>query len=112
MKRLLTSGRFARTPRTGRSRSRSVRGRSWLRLLRVCKVRNDDQGATRLVKKDTNNTARDDVAAALVLGAALADLPRPAIVAAVRSQYDGNRELGPRAAVYGWLAPFRSYKSD
>ena len=45
-------------------------------------------------------------------GAALADLPRPAIVAAVRSQYDGNRELGPRAAVYGWLAPFRSYKSD
>ena len=32
-------------------------------------VRNDDQGSTRLVKKGTNNTARDDVAAALVLAA-------------------------------------------
>ena len=32
-------------------------------------VKNDDQGNTRLVKKGTNNTARDDVAAALVLAA-------------------------------------------
>ena len=39
--------------------------------LAVCKVRNDDQGSTRLVKKDTNNTARDDVAAAFVLAAGL-----------------------------------------
>ena len=39
--------------------------------LSVCKVRNDDQGATRLVKKDANNTARDDVGAALVLAAGL-----------------------------------------
>ena len=39
--------------------------------LAVCTVRNDDQGSTRLVKRDTNNTARDDVAAALVLAAGL-----------------------------------------
>ena len=39
--------------------------------LGVCTVRNDDQGSTRLVKKDTNNTSRDDVAAALVLAAGL-----------------------------------------
>ena len=32
-------------------------------------VRNDDQGNTRLTKKGSNNTARDDVAAALVLAA-------------------------------------------
>ena len=32
-------------------------------------VKNDDAGNTRLVKRGTNNTARDDVAAALVLGA-------------------------------------------
>ena len=37
--------------------------------LAVSMVRNDDQGNTRLVKKASNNTARDDVAAALVLGA-------------------------------------------
>ena len=30
-------------------------------------VKNDDQGNTRLLKKGTNNTARDDVAAALSL---------------------------------------------
>ena len=30
-------------------------------------MKNDDQGNTRLVKKGSNNTARDDVAAALVL---------------------------------------------
>ena len=32
-------------------------------------VKNDDQGSVRLVKKGTNNQARDDVAAALVLAA-------------------------------------------
>ena len=35
--------------------------------LSVAQVKNDDQGNTRLVKRGTNNTARDDVAAALVL---------------------------------------------
>ena len=37
--------------------------------LAVSMVKNDDQGNTRLVKKGANNTSRDDVAAALVLGA-------------------------------------------
>ena len=37
--------------------------------LSVAMVRNDDQGNTRLTKKASNNTSRDDVAAALVLGA-------------------------------------------
>ena len=37
--------------------------------LSVALVKNDDQGNTRLVKRSTNNTARDDVAAALVLAA-------------------------------------------
>ena len=37
--------------------------------LSVAMVKNDDQGSVRLVKKSSNNTARDDVAAALVLGA-------------------------------------------
>lgn len=36
--------------------------------LAVARVKNDDQGSTRLVKRD-NNTGRDDVAAALVLAA-------------------------------------------
>ena len=35
--------------------------------LSVSRVKNDDQGSTRLAKKGTNNTARDDVAAALLL---------------------------------------------
>ena len=40
-------------------------------------VKNDDQGNTRLVKKGTNNTSRDDVAAALVLASgALARMPK------------------------------------
>ena len=39
--------------------------------LAVCKVRNDDQGSTRLVKKDSNNTSRDDVAACFILAAGL-----------------------------------------
>ena len=37
--------------------------------LAVAMVKNDDQGNVRLVKRGTNNTARDDVAAALALGA-------------------------------------------
>ena len=37
--------------------------------LSVAMVKNDDQGNTRLAKKGSNNTARDDVAAALVLAA-------------------------------------------
>ena len=43
-------------------------------------------------------------------GLALADLAplTPAIVAAVRDQYDGYREIGPRAAVFGWAEPFRN----
>ena len=41
-------------------------------------VRNDDSGSTRLAKRGTNNTGRDDVAAALVLAAgALARAPKP-----------------------------------
>ena len=37
--------------------------------LAVAEVKGDDQGNTRLVKRGTNNTARDDVAAALLLAA-------------------------------------------
>ena len=37
--------------------------------LSVALVKNDDQGSTRLVKRGSNNTARDDVAAALTLAA-------------------------------------------
>ena len=37
--------------------------------LSVALVKNDDQGNTRLAKRGSNNTARDDVAAALVLAA-------------------------------------------
>ena len=37
--------------------------------LSVARVKNDDAGGTRLVKMGSNNTARDDVAAALVLAA-------------------------------------------
>ena len=39
--------------------------------LAVAKVKNDDGGSTRLIKRDTNNTARDDVAAAFILAAGL-----------------------------------------
>ncbi len=39
--------------------------------LAVAMVRNDDAGSCRLVKKDSNNTARDDVSAAFVLAAGL-----------------------------------------
>ena len=37
--------------------------------LSVATVKNDEQGSVRMVKRGTNNTARDDVAAALVLAA-------------------------------------------
>ena len=37
--------------------------------LRVAKVKNDDAGNFRLIKKGFNNTSRDDIAAALVLAA-------------------------------------------
>ena len=47
--------------------------------LSAAMVVNDDQGNTRLKKKGTNNTARDDVAAALVLsaGAHMRSLSQP-----------------------------------
>ena len=45
--------------------SRSLIGAS----LAFAMVKNDDQGNTRLAKRGTNNCARDDVAAALVLAA-------------------------------------------
>ena len=48
--------------------------------LSVATVKSDDQGNVRLIKKDTNNTARDDVAAALVLACGLMDrAPKKAI---------------------------------
>ena len=37
--------------------------------LTVCRVRNDDQGSARLVKRGTNNTGRDDMAHAMTLAA-------------------------------------------
>ena len=44
-------------------------------------VKNDDQGSMRLVKRGTNNTARDDVAAGLTLAAGAyirsLTMPRP-----------------------------------
>ena len=44
--------------------------------LSVATVKSDDAGSVRLVKKSSDNTARDDVAAALVLAAgALARAP-------------------------------------
>ena len=50
--------------------------------------------------------------AARSTGVALADLHllRPAIIAAVRQNYDGYREIRPTEAFYALLAPFRSYK--
>ena len=46
--------------------------------LSAAMVKNDDQGNVRLQKKGTNNAARDDVAAALVLAAgALSRAPKP-----------------------------------
>ena len=34
---------------------------------------------------------------------------RPAIIASIRVQYDGNREITKDAAHNAWLQPFRSY---
>ena len=46
--------------------------------LAVATVKSDDQGSTRLAKRDSNNRARDDCAAALVLAAgALSRAPAP-----------------------------------
>ena len=57
------------------------------------------QAAASYVKEHTGREVGD-----------LAEL-RPAIVAAVRDQYDGYRELSPIAAAYAWLQPYRSYKA-
>ena len=56
----------------------SSRGLMAASLAAAC-VRSDDQGSTRLVKADpSNNTGRDDLAAALTLAAgAVARMPRP-----------------------------------
>ena len=45
-------------------------------------------------------------------GLALADLPaaKPAIVSAVRDMYNGVQQIGPNAAAYGWMTPYRSFK--
>ena len=45
-------------------------------------------------------------------GLALADLVplRAAIIAAVRAQYNGRERIEPEAALYGWMAPYRTYK--
>ena len=47
--------------------------------LAVATVKNDDQGSVRLVKRSSNNTSRDDVAAALLLaaGAHVRSIGRP-----------------------------------
>ena len=45
--------------------------------LSVALVKNDDQGNTRLAKRGSNNTARDDVAAALVLAAGAFEREEP-----------------------------------
>ena len=49
--------------------------------LSVALVRNDDQGSVRMVKRGTNNTGRDDVAAALILacGSLGRELARPPV---------------------------------
>ena len=45
-------------------------------------------------------------------GLELADLPRPAIISAVRDMYNGVQRIGPNAAAYGWLTPYRSYAPE
>ncbi len=59
--------------------------------LAVALVKNDDQGSMRLVKSGTNNTCRDDVAAALTLAAGVLNrsLTRPARTGRVRSTLAG-----------------------
>ena len=56
--------------------------------LSVARVKNDDSGGTRLVKMEFANTARDDVAAALVL-------------AAGKYQRINHKERTPQHAVVG-----------
>ena len=42
-----------------------------------------------------------------ITGAKLADIPRSAVVAAVRTAYDGYAELRGTSVIYGWAEPFR-----
>ena len=35
---------------------------------------------------------------------------RAAIVSAVRDMYNGVQQIGPNAAAYGWMTPYRSFK--
>ena len=56
--------------------------------LAVCRVKNDESGGTRLVKMGFANSARDDVAAALVLGAG-------------KYQRQNHKERTPQHAVVG-----------
>ena len=92
-----TAGRVRVVPRVARwsSAAEDIRGlrrmaldgplavvpefRALLRAsLSVATVKTDDQGSVRLVKRGTNNTARDDVAAALLLAAgAVSRMPAP-----------------------------------
>ena len=46
-------------------------------------------------------------------GLALADMQpvRAAIVSAVRDLYNGEQKIGPNAAAFSLLAPFRSFKA-
>ena len=59
--------------------ARNPRGLLVAASLAFAVVKNDDQGNVRLAKRGTNNEARDDVAAALVLaaGAFQRSLERP-----------------------------------
>ena len=69
-------GRYAKiacqSPRGPKSAASASQKSPWrcpsdkARALSVAMVKNDDTGKTRLVKKGSNNTSRDDVAAALV----------------------------------------------
>ena len=73
-----------------------VPGKSGLLVIDVDKFPTEDRAASALVAR---------------LGILpLADLAplRPAIVAAVRSQYDGAREITQKSAIHAWAAPFRS----
>ena len=37
---------------------------------------------------------------------------RAAIVSAVRDMYNGVQQIGPNAAAYGWMTPYRSYAPE
>ena len=49
--------------------------------------------------------------AAQSTGVALRDLPRSAVVSAVRTMYDGGPVVEQTAAHNSWMEPFRSYKA-